>query len=103
MPSARQSGTHAVPSSITSVPVVVVLPPQIVLALNAVRRLKTKMERKEISPIPWYGSVIVILIGIACWATVVFHQQIGLEEVGRALIYIPLGKLFDMSLRHPPS
>lgn len=56
-------------------------------------------EDKQLSPIPWWGSVICICIGIICWATVGLHHQVGLAEVGRALIYLPAGNLWGLSLK----
>jgi len=55
-------------------------------------------ERKENSPIPWYGSVVVIILGIICWVLGAGLEIAGLDEVGRALVYIPMGNLFGMSL-----
>ena len=55
-------------------------------------------EERQESPIPWWGSVLVIIIGIACWCAGAFLEISGLDEAGRALVYIPLGSLFGMSL-----
>ena len=55
-------------------------------------------EVRRESAIPWWGSVLVIVIGIACWATGSWLEITGLDEAGRALVYIPLGSLFGMSL-----
>lgn len=54
--------------------------------------------RKE-SPIPWYGSVGVILIGVGTAIASGLLSLVWLQEVSRALIYIPLGSLFGMSLQ----
>lgn len=54
--------------------------------------------RKE-SPIPWYGSVAVILIGVGTAIASGLLSLVWLQEVSRALIYIPLGSLFGMSLQ----
>ena len=56
-------------------------------------------ERKENSPVPWWGSVVVIILGIICWVLGAGLEIAGLDEAGRALVYIPLGNLFGMSLR----
>ncbi len=56
-------------------------------------------EEKQLSQIPWWGSVICMVIGVICWATVGLHHQAGLAEVGRALIYLPGGNLWGMSLK----
>ena len=55
-------------------------------------------EVRRESPIPWWGSVIVILIGVICWCVGAYLDIAGLDEAGRALVYIPLGSLFGMSL-----
>ncbi|MBA7683769.1 hypothetical protein ES703_92154 [subsurface metagenome] len=57
-------------------------------------------ERKEHSPVPWYGAVMVIVIGVICWVVGAAVPVPGLDEAGRALVYVPLGSLFGMSL-HP--
>jgi len=56
-------------------------------------------ENKSESPIPWWGSVIVIIMGIICWVLGAGLEVAGLDEAGRALVYIPLGNLFGMSLQ----
>ena len=55
-------------------------------------------EVRQESPIPWWGSVIVILMGITCWFSGAYFKVAGLDEAGRALVYIPLGSLFGMSI-----
>ena len=55
-------------------------------------------EVRNESPIPWWGSVVVIVIGITCWCVAAYFNISGLDEAGRALVYIPLGSLFGMSL-----
>lgn len=56
-------------------------------------------EPKQQSPIPWYGSVFIIVAGIICWILGDVIPVQGLDEAGRALVYVPLGSLFGMSLR----
>jgi len=55
-------------------------------------------EVRSESPIPWWGSVLVIVIGIVCWCVGAQLGVAGLDEAGRALVYIPMGSLFGMSL-----
>lgn len=62
------------------------------------KRLGNSPQTKEISPIPWWGAVLVIIVGIACWVMGNCLDVVGLDEAGRALVYIPLGSLFGMSL-----
>ena len=62
------------------------------------RKAGSSPEVRSESPIPWWGSVLVIVIGIACWFGGAYFEVTGLDEAGRALVYIPLGSLFGMSL-----
>lgn len=62
-------------------------------------KVESSSEHKEESPLPWYGSVIVIIIGIICWVLGAQLEIAGLDEAGRALVYVPLGSLFGMSLQ----
>ncbi len=55
-------------------------------------------EMRQESPIPWWGSVLVIVMGISCWVLGSCLNVTGLDEAGRALVYIPLGSLFGMSI-----
>lgn len=52
----------------------------------------------SISPIPWWGSGAFILIGIVTWCFAAHWQIEGLDEAARAMVYIPLGNIFGMSL-----
>ena len=54
---------------------------------------------REESPVPWWGSVLCIIIGIGAWIASASLQIPGLDEAARALVYIPLGSLFGMSLK----
>ena len=56
-------------------------------------------ENRKESPVPWFGSIIVIVIGIGAWITAACLNIPGLDEAARALVYIPLGSLFGMSLQ----
>ena len=51
------------------------------------------------SPVPWYGSVILIVVGAAIWGWSAACDIAGISELGRILVYIPLGNLFGMSLQ----
>lgn len=55
-------------------------------------------RKKEIPAVPIWCSLLLIVIGIASWVTVGLHGQVALTEVSRALIYLPLGNLFGVSL-----
>ena len=63
------------------------------------KRVSRNPEVRQQSPIPWYGSVLVIIIGIICWITGAVVGVPGLDEAGHALVYIPLGSLFGVTLR----
>ena len=62
-----------------------------------------KVERspdpRQESPVPWYGCVICVVIGIGTWIASACLEISGLDEAARALVYIPLGSLFGMSLK----
>ena len=62
------------------------------------KALGNSPQLKEISPIPWWGAVLVIVVGISCWVIGGCLDIVGLDEAGRALVYIPLGSLFGMSM-----
>ena len=55
-------------------------------------------DRKEVSPVPWYGCVILIIVGTVIWVASAAYDIIGITELGRILVYLPLGHLFGMSL-----
>ncbi|MBA7686509.1 hypothetical protein ES703_94959 [subsurface metagenome] len=56
-------------------------------------------ENRQESPLPWWGAVLCIIIGIGTWVTSACLEIPGLDEAARALVYIPLGSLFGMSLK----
>ena len=62
------------------------------------KKLGNSPQLKEMSPIPWWGAVLVIVVGVSCWVVGGCLNIVGLDEAGRALVYIPLGSLFGMSI-----
>ncbi len=70
---------------------------------QAIRHPRTPVVLKNpgrtTSPIPWWGSVAVLLIGIASWSVGEIYGITGLDEAGRAMVYLPLGNLFGMTVR----
>jgi len=56
-------------------------------------------ESRQVSPVPWWGSMLCIVVGIGAWIASAALQIGGLDEAARALVYIPLGSLFSMSLK----
>ena len=64
-------------------------------------KIKQSPEQRLESPLPWYGAIVVIILGIICWVLGAAVPIPGLDEAGRVLVYIPLGGLFGMSLLKP--
>ena len=62
------------------------------------KKLGNSPQSKEMSPIPGWGAVLVIVVGTSCWVIGGCLDIVGLDEAGRALVYIPLGSLFGMSI-----
>ena len=60
-------------------------------------KVESSPDSKEESPIPWWGSVIVLGIGVGVCVTGACLKLPALDRVGDALIFIPLGNLFGMS------
>ena len=56
-------------------------------------------DPKNESPIPWWGSVGVILVGVGVCITGACFGLPALDRVGDALVFIPLGNIFGMSLK----
>jgi hypothetical protein len=52
---------------------------------------------KQESPIPWYGSVGVIALGVAVCVIGSCYDLSALDRVGDALVFIPLGRMYGMS------
>lgn len=50
------------------------------------------------SPVPWWGSLALIVVGIASWVIGARFGITGLDEAGRALIYLPLGRLYGLTV-----
>lgn len=63
------------------------------------KELKKNPETRTVSPVPWWGAVACILIGIGAWVASACLNVTGLDEAGRVLVYIPVGSLFGMSLK----
>ena len=56
-------------------------------------------EQRQVWPVPWWGAALIIVIGIVCWVISATYSISGMDEAGRALVYVPLGNMFGMSLR----
>lgn len=66
---------------------------------NCGDKVEHSPDPKSESPIPWWGSIGIILIGVGTAVASGILSMIWLQEVSRALIYIPLGNIFGMSIK----
>lgn len=51
------------------------------------------------SPIPWWGSGAILIVGIVSWVISACFGITGLDEAARAMVYIPLGNIFGMTVK----
>jgi len=56
-------------------------------------------DNRQESAIPWWGCVTLIIIGAAIWGWSAACNIGGISELGRILVYLPLGNIFGMSLQ----
>jgi hypothetical protein len=70
---------------------------------NAIRHPLTPISQYanptplELSPIPWWGCLLVLIVGIASWISASLLDINGLPEVGEAMVFMSLTHVFDMS------
>ena len=50
-------------------------------------------------PMPWWASLLVLVIGILSWCLGSCFNITGLDEAGRAMVYLPLGNMFGMAIK----
>lgn len=62
-------------------------------------KVETSPDPRQESPIPWWGAVLCIIIGIGAWIASALLNIAPLGEAARLLVYAPLGHLFGMSLQ----
>lgn len=62
-------------------------------------KVSNSPENRHESPIPWWGSVACIVIGIGAWIASALLSIPPLGEAARILVYVPIGHLFGMSLQ----
>ena len=62
-------------------------------------KVEASPDPRQESPIPWWGSIIVIILGITCWVLGAMLDLAGMDELGKALVYLPLGNLFGLSIK----
>ena len=74
------------------------LPPEKTECPVCSQRVGSNPGVKSRSPVPWWGSMMIICVGIICWCIGEGFDIEGLAEAARALVYLPLGALFDRSL-----
>ena len=55
-------------------------------------------DNRQESSIPWWGSMLCIVVGIGAWIASASLNIAPLGEAARLLVYVPLGQLFGMSL-----
>jgi len=63
-------------------------------------KVRESPDTKQGSPVPWYGAILCILIGIGAWIASALLNIAPLGEAARLLVYAPIGHLFGMSLKH---
>lgn len=68
--------------------------------LTTIENVGNPVKVNPQSPIPWWGSITILTMGIAAWCVSACVGIEGLDEAGRAMVYIPLGNIFGMSLRN---
>ena len=69
--------------------------------IHAVLHPRTPIELANpgrVSPVPWWGAVIVIVLGIGAWICGSIMEMGGLTEAARAMVYLPLGNMFGMAV-----
>ena len=62
-------------------------------------KVDSSPDPRQESPVPWYGCIILIVVGAAIWGWSAACNIAGIVELGRILVYIPMGNLFGMSLK----
>jgi len=61
--------------------------------------VESSPDHKRESPVPWWGSILCILIGIGAWIASALLDIVPLGEAARLLVYAPIGHLFGLSLK----
>jgi len=56
-------------------------------------------DHRQQSPIPWWGSAAIIVVGVGVCVTGACFELPALDRVGDALVFIPLGNIFSMSIK----
>lgn len=62
-------------------------------------KVESSPDPRQESAVPWWGSVLCILIGIGAWIASALLNIAPLGEAARVLVYAPVGHLFGMSLQ----
>ncbi|GAJ01380.1 unnamed protein product, partial [marine sediment metagenome] len=61
------------------------------------KKVDESPENRQESAIPWWGSILCIIVGIVAWIASVLLNITPMGEVARILVYAPIVHLFDMS------
>ena len=56
-------------------------------------------ENRKESSVPWWGSILCIVIGIGAWIVSACLHIDPMGEAARLLVYAPIGHLFGISLK----
>ena len=62
-------------------------------------KVESSPDPRQESAIPWWGSMLCIVVGIGAWVASALLNIVPLGEAARLLVYAPLGHLFGMSLK----
>ena len=57
------------------------------------------MKTEPQSPVPWWVSLGILILGIVTW---IVSSQLGIPELceaSRAMVYIPLGNIFGLTTK----
>ena len=64
-------------------------------------KVESSPDPRQESAIPWWGSMLCIVVGIGAWVASALLDITPMGEAARLLVYAPLGQLFGMSLKKP--
>ncbi|MBA7552316.1 hypothetical protein ES705_44874 [subsurface metagenome] len=62
-------------------------------------KVESSPDHRHESPVPWWGSIVCILIGIGAWIASALLDIVPMAEAARILVYAPIGHLFGLSLQ----
>lgn len=62
-------------------------------------KVSSSPENRKESPVPWWGAILCIIIGVGAWIASACLKIPGLDEAARVMVYVPFGSLFGMSIQ----